>query len=613
MNFFMEVAKLRAARLLWAKLMKQFEPKNPKSLRAAHALPDLRLVAHGPGRLQQRRAHLHRGDGGHPGPHAERCTPTRSTRRWRCRPTSAPASRATRSCCSSRRSGTTPRHRPVGRQLLRRTAHLRSRPAGVGAHRGGRGAGRHGQGDRGRHPQAAHRGGRRPHAGPHRLGRQPVDRREQVPPRPEDDTELDVLKVDNAAVRGASSSRSCAGCAPSVTTDAARTRSQRSPPAPAGDGNLLELAVDAARARATVGRDLARRWRRSGAGTPGRSVPSPACTARRSGETAERRARPATGRRVRRGRGAAAAHPGRQDGPGRPRPRPEGDRHRVRRPRFRRGHRAAVPDPGRDGARRRWRTTCTSSGVSSLAAGHLTLVPQLRDELGRAGSRRHHDRRAAASSRRRTTTRCARPGPPPIFGPGTVIADGVARRCSTSSRRDTASPWHAFSTSPAYVEGVLAGDGRARPGHHAGRSRSAPDHGHWRRSCSLELLPHRAVRAGSGSPGSPAWAKARSSTRSACTSPARGHGWPCWPWTRRAALRRQHPRRQDAHGPARRSNRPRSSARRPSAGTLGGVARRTRETMLVCEAAGFDVVLVETVGVGQSETWWPTWSTSSWS
>ncbi len=40
----------------------------------------------------------------------------------------------------------------------------------------------------------------------------------------------------------------------------------------------------------------------------------------------------------------------------------------------------------------------------------------------------------------------------------------------------------------------------------------------------------------------------------------------------------------------------------PAAGTLGGVARRTRETLLLCEAAGFDVVLVETVGVGQSET-----------
>jgi LAO/AO transport system kinase len=40
----------------------------------------------------------------------------------------------------------------------------------------------------------------------------------------------------------------------------------------------------------------------------------------------------------------------------------------------------------------------------------------------------------------------------------------------------------------------------------------------------------------------------------------------------------------------------------PTAGTLGGVAAKTRETMLLCEAAGFDVVLVETVGVGQSET-----------
>jgi LAO/AO transport system kinase len=40
----------------------------------------------------------------------------------------------------------------------------------------------------------------------------------------------------------------------------------------------------------------------------------------------------------------------------------------------------------------------------------------------------------------------------------------------------------------------------------------------------------------------------------------------------------------------------------PSSGTLGGVAEKTREAMLVCEAAGYDVVVVETVGVGQSET-----------
>lgn len=40
----------------------------------------------------------------------------------------------------------------------------------------------------------------------------------------------------------------------------------------------------------------------------------------------------------------------------------------------------------------------------------------------------------------------------------------------------------------------------------------------------------------------------------------------------------------------------------PSGDTLGGVARKTRETIILCEAAGFDVILIETVGVGQSET-----------
>ncbi|MFN4144551.1 MAG: methylmalonyl Co-A mutase-associated GTPase MeaB [Runella sp.] len=40
----------------------------------------------------------------------------------------------------------------------------------------------------------------------------------------------------------------------------------------------------------------------------------------------------------------------------------------------------------------------------------------------------------------------------------------------------------------------------------------------------------------------------------------------------------------------------------PSGGSLGGVANKTRETMLLCEAAGFEVILIETVGVGQSET-----------
>ncbi len=40
----------------------------------------------------------------------------------------------------------------------------------------------------------------------------------------------------------------------------------------------------------------------------------------------------------------------------------------------------------------------------------------------------------------------------------------------------------------------------------------------------------------------------------------------------------------------------------PTSGTLGGVTRKTRETILLCEAAGFDIIIVETVGIGQSET-----------
>ena len=40
----------------------------------------------------------------------------------------------------------------------------------------------------------------------------------------------------------------------------------------------------------------------------------------------------------------------------------------------------------------------------------------------------------------------------------------------------------------------------------------------------------------------------------------------------------------------------------PSGGTLGGVANKTRESIILCEAAGFEIILIETVGVGQSET-----------
>ena len=76
--------------------------EEPQVAVAAHALADLRLVAHRAGRLQQRRSAP--ASRRWPRPRATRraCTPTRWTRRWRCPPTSRPASRATPSCCCSR-------------------------------------------------------------------------------------------------------------------------------------------------------------------------------------------------------------------------------------------------------------------------------------------------------------------------------------------------------------------------------------------------------------------------------------------------------------------------------------------------------------------------------
>ena len=63
-NHFMEIAKMRAGRLLWAKIVKQFNPKNPKSLASAYSQPDFRLVIDRAGSVQQRGSYLYRGHGG---------------------------------------------------------------------------------------------------------------------------------------------------------------------------------------------------------------------------------------------------------------------------------------------------------------------------------------------------------------------------------------------------------------------------------------------------------------------------------------------------------------------------------------------------------------------
>ena len=83
----------------------------------------------------------------------------------------------------------------------------------------------------------------------------------------------------------------------------------------------------------------------------------------------QRRQGPAARRGIRQKRGAAAAHSYRQDGPGRPRPRAEGDRLGLRRPRLRRRYRPACSRrPTRQRARR-WRTTCTSSACHRSPLG----------------------------------------------------------------------------------------------------------------------------------------------------------------------------------------------------------------------------------------------------
>ena len=181
---------------------------------AAHPLPDVGLVAHRPGRVQQRRAHVRRGDGRDPGPHpvAAHQRPRRGAR---------PAHRLLgphrpqHPAVPAAGVGHVPRDRPVGWQLLRRAAHPRPGRPGLGPHPRGRGGRRHDEGHRGRHPQAAHRGGGSPDAGPHRLRPPAGDRRQQVPARHASTTSTSSRSTTRRCAP--SSWPSWSGCGPSAT------------------------------------------------------------------------------------------------------------------------------------------------------------------------------------------------------------------------------------------------------------------------------------------------------------------------------------------------------------------------------------------------------------
>ncbi len=137
----MEVAKLRAARMLWHRIMDGLGAKDERSQDAAHPLPDLGRVADRAGPLQQRHPHHDRGDGGGARRHPDRSTPTRSTRRSRCRPISRPGSPATPSSCCQEETGMTNVVDPLGGIYLCREPDAGAGRQGLGDHRAGRGEG----------------------------------------------------------------------------------------------------------------------------------------------------------------------------------------------------------------------------------------------------------------------------------------------------------------------------------------------------------------------------------------------------------------------------------------------------------------------------------------
>jgi LAO/AO transport system kinase len=124
-----------------------------------------------------------------------------------------------------------------------------------------------------------------------------------------------------------------------------------------------------------------------------------------------------------------------------------------------------------------------------------------------------------------------------------------------------------------------------------------------RTRCSTPCCRTAAARCAWASAACRAWARAPSSKRWACILIEQGHRVavlavdPSSSISGGSILGDKTRMERSEHGHPQAYIRP-----SPSSGTLGGVAEKTREAMLVCEAAGHDVVIVETVGVGQSET-----------
>ena len=258
MNFFMEVAKLRAGRLLWSELVAQFDPKSEKSLslRTHSQTSGWSLTAQDPfNNVARTCIEAMAATQGH-----TQSLHTNALDEALALPTdfSARIARNTQ-LLLQQESGTTRPIDPWGgsyyvewltHQLAER--HSRAFPRGGGARR-------HGAGHRRRHPQAAHRGGGGADAGPHRLGCADGDRHQQVPGRRGPGDRGAQGREQPGACRTNRQARAAPG-GPRRSRDAGRTgrthqggKRFRLPAGTAWSNNLLALAIDAARAKATVG------------------------------------------------------------------------------------------------------------------------------------------------------------------------------------------------------------------------------------------------------------------------------------------------------------------------------------------------------------------------
>ena len=313
---------------------------------AAHALPDVGLVADGAGRLQQRDADLHRGDRCNPGPHAI-AAHQRARRGDRAADRLLGAHRPQHAARAATGERHHTRRRSLGRQPLRRAADLRAGAEVAGAYRRGRGGSAGWR--RPSRPASPRCASRRRRPAPRRVstaGTQTIVGVNKY--RVENETQIDILRVDNASVRGQQLAK------------LERLRAERDDGCGQGGAGGLDGGREGQRQPARSQRQGGARQghrRRDFRCHGGRIRPpsrrDPVGFGRLQvggwGHVEGNCHRAGDGRRIRGQRWSPSPDLDRQDRPGWSRPRPEGNRHGLCRPRLRRGHRPAVLDARRGG------------------------------------------------------------------------------------------------------------------------------------------------------------------------------------------------------------------------------------------------------------------------